>query len=293
MISVITITFNRAHLIGETIQSVLSQSYPDLEYIIVDDGSTDGTAAIVKSFNDSRIIYVRVVHSGRIAWLRNKAMQLAQGDFIAFVDSDDLWENEKLALQLEPLLNHLADFSFCEAEIFTPGKIILPSLYEKHQLQSENNFFGRLISDVSFVLFPSTVLFRKSCLSVTGYLKESQVSGDKEFLCRLALHFNGAFINKKLARIRKHEENVTNDFEHVKGILEDELTTTHNFYREGAINKKLYKKLSAMFYYKLAEHYYHKKNFSEAKKNFSSSFVLNPLSWRAFAKTVVSAFQSG
>ena len=292
MVSVITITYNRAHLIGEAIRSVLSQSYSDFEYLIMDDGSEDDTESVVRSFNDSRIIYRRIDHSGKIAFLRNQAMKLARGEFIAFVDSDDLWMNEKLQQQLDAIKNDSSDFSFCEAEIFTSKKIVFPFLYDKHDLPSTGNYFLPLISDVKFVLFPSTVLFKTACLSKTGYLNEEHESGDKEFLCHLTLTFKGSFVNKKLVRIRRHEENVTHDFEHVKGILEDELKTTHHFYSKGAIDKRLYRKLSARFQYKLAEHLFHAGRFSQATNHYSTSLKLNPLNWKAIAKIIISLSKS-
>ncbi len=292
MITVITITYNRAHLIGEAIKSVLSQSYSDFEYLIVDDGSTDETEKVVRMFNDSRIVYKRFSHTGKIPFLRNKATQLAQGNFIAFIDSDDLWMSDKLQQQVDALINDSSDFSFCEAEIFTSKKIVFPSLYDKHNLPSAGNYFLPLIADVTFVLFPSTVFFKTSCLTKTGYLNERRTSGDKDFLCRLTLNFKGSFVNKKLVRIRRHEENVTHDFEHVKGILEDELKTTRDFYSEEAIDRKLYKKLTARFHYKLAEHFYHADKFSDAKRNYSASLLLNPFNWKAIAKLIISAVKS-
>jgi glycosyltransferase involved in cell wall biosynthesis len=203
MVTIITITYNRAHLIGETIESVLSQSYRDFEYLIIDDGSDDNTEHVIKAFNDPRIIYKRYDHSGKIAMLRNKAMESASGNFIAFIDSDDIWMTDKMQLQIESLTSNRADFSFCEAEIFTSKGTVFTSLYDKHNLQRKKNFFLPLIADVRFVLFPSSILFKTSCICKTGYMNEKYTSGDKEFLCRLALNFNGSFVNQKLGEDTK------------------------------------------------------------------------------------------
>jgi glycosyltransferase involved in cell wall biosynthesis len=292
MVSVITITYNRAHLVSGTIKSVLLQSYSDFEYLIIDDGSTDDTEKIVRSFNDQRIIYKKVQHTGKIAWLRNRAMQSVKGEFIAFVDSDDLWMEEKLKKQVECLSDRQADFSFCDAELFSSDKIILSSLYDKHDIESAAEFFLMLIADVRFVIFPSSILFKKSVLSKTGYLHEDYTSGDKEFLCRLALHSKGCFVNRKLVRIRRHDENVTNDFDHVKGIFEEELKTIQNFYDQNEIDKKLYKRLKIQFRYKLAEHFYRSGGFAEAKANYLKVLLLQPLNLRAFIRLFISEFKN-
>jgi glycosyltransferase involved in cell wall biosynthesis len=288
MISVVTVTYNRAHLLGEAMRSVLDQSYTDFEYIIVDDGSEDETEKVVRSFRDSRIIYTRIDHTGKIALLRNKAMQSARGDYIAFIDSDDLWVHNKLQLQLDAMKNDDTGFSFCDAEIFTKEKIIFQSLYDRQDLPARGNYFLSLIDDVRFVLFPSSILFKASCLSKTGFLNEKHTSGDKDFLCRLAFSFKGSFVSEKLVRIRRHSENVTHDFDHVKGILEDELKTTNDFHAEKKIDKKLYERLSARFHYKLAEHFYHNGKFREAKKNYWSSLMLKPVNGKAVAKFIIS-----
>ena len=98
-ISVIIPTYNRAHLIGQTIDSVLNQVRPPDEIIVVDDGSTDDTAEIVSSY-DSRVRYIRQANCGSPGAVRNKGAAEAKGDCIAFIDSDDLWLPDKLEKQM-------------------------------------------------------------------------------------------------------------------------------------------------------------------------------------------------
>jgi len=104
-VSVILPTYNRAHLIGRAIQSVLSQTYQDFELIIVDDGSTDNTKEIVKSFNNVRIKYIKHAKNKGGSAARNTGIRAARGEYIAFQDSDDEWLPEKLEKQTAILIN--------------------------------------------------------------------------------------------------------------------------------------------------------------------------------------------
>lgn len=100
LVSIITPTFNCAKYIGETIESVLNQTYTNFEMIIVDDASSDNTEEVVKSFNDKRIKYIKLKENSGPAFARNKAMEMAQGRYMAFLDSDDVWVNDKLEKQI-------------------------------------------------------------------------------------------------------------------------------------------------------------------------------------------------
>ena len=100
LVSIIMPTYNCAVFIGETIESVISQTYTKWELIIVDDQSTDNTEEIVKKYNDSRIRYKKLKKNFGAAVARTEAMKLAQGQYMAFCDSDDLWMFNKLERQL-------------------------------------------------------------------------------------------------------------------------------------------------------------------------------------------------
>lgn len=102
LVSVITPTYNCADFIGETIESVQAQTYSQWEMVIVDDCSTDNTKDIVESYikNDNRIKYYCLENNSGAAVARTKAMQLANGEYMAFLDSDDLWTIDKLEKQI-------------------------------------------------------------------------------------------------------------------------------------------------------------------------------------------------
>jgi glycosyltransferase involved in cell wall biosynthesis len=101
-VSVITPVHDRERLLPVAVDSVLAQDYPSLEHIVVDDGSTDGTAAAAARYGD-RIRYVRQENAGPSA-ARNRALSMARGEYVAFLDSDDAWRPGRLARQI-PMLD--------------------------------------------------------------------------------------------------------------------------------------------------------------------------------------------
>ena len=110
-VSVITPTFNDDRFIIETIESVLHQTYQNIELIIVDDCSSDKTVELVKSFNDSRIRLLCNDRNYGAAYSRNIGLSIATGDYIAFLDGDDLWDCQKIEKQLAFMINNNYNFS--------------------------------------------------------------------------------------------------------------------------------------------------------------------------------------
>jgi glycosyltransferase involved in cell wall biosynthesis len=100
-VSVIIPTYNRSRTLGDAMASVLSQSWTDLELIVVDDGSVEDVEPIVLGFNDPRVRFFRRSKNGGAGAARNSGIEIARGQFIAFHDSDDLWLPGKLARQME------------------------------------------------------------------------------------------------------------------------------------------------------------------------------------------------
>lgn len=99
-VSVIIPTYNRAHLIKDVIESVLAQTHPVYEVLVCDDASSDNTQDVVQNFSDNRVKWIPGERGGRPAIPRNRGLELAKGDWIAFLDSDDLWHPQKIESQL-------------------------------------------------------------------------------------------------------------------------------------------------------------------------------------------------
>lgn len=128
LVSVVMPSYNTAGYIGAAIQSVLNQTYADWELIIVDDCSTDNTDEIVATFKDDRIQYLKNEKNSGAAASRNKALRLARGKWIAFLDSDDLWLPEKLERQLKYMKDNNYSFTYTDYMIQLNGEW-LPYVY--------------------------------------------------------------------------------------------------------------------------------------------------------------------
>src|ERR1700750_1510306 len=100
LVTVVIPTYNRLTLVQQAIASVIAQTYSNWELIIVDDGSDDGTREDIISMNDPRIKLLTKPHVGNIAFLRNAGVDEGSGEWLAFLDSDDLWLPRKLETQL-------------------------------------------------------------------------------------------------------------------------------------------------------------------------------------------------
>ena len=114
LVSIIMPSFNTGKFIKETIDSVINQTYRNWELIIIDDCSTDNTNEVVKKINDSRIIYLKNEVNSGAAVSRNKALREAKGRWIAFLDSDDLWNNDKLEKQINFMKKNNYYFSYTD-----------------------------------------------------------------------------------------------------------------------------------------------------------------------------------
>lgn len=155
LISVIVPVFNGEKYIKETLQTILSQDYQEKEIIVVDDGSTDGSQEIIRSF--AEIKYIFQDNSG-VPVARNRGIQEAVGEFIAFSDQDDLWKPYKLTEQIKYLMeNPNTEFVISMRKTVLEKGISPPSWLKKELLDSEN-------IDHS----PSSLLAKKSLFDKIG-----------------------------------------------------------------------------------------------------------------------------
>lgn len=158
LVSIIMPSYNTGKFIAESIKSVLAQTYQDFELIIVDDCSTDDTEEVVKSFNDSRIIFIKNETNSGAAVSRNRALREAKGKWIAFLDSDDLWMPQKLELQLNFMKENGYAFTYTDYKIVTPSGEELPYIYTAPNKVNKRKLYNYCYFSTITVMYDSDVV---------------------------------------------------------------------------------------------------------------------------------------
>jgi teichuronic acid biosynthesis glycosyltransferase TuaG len=207
LVTVVVPTYNRARLIGETIESILAQTLPQIELIVISDGCTDDTEAVVGAFTDPRIRIVQQSNSGGPARPRNAGVELARGKYVAFCDDDDLWMPEKLEKQVA-LMEQNPDVALCFTRGITFGDGDFFSRRALKRGVRSNHFrallFGNFIAN-------SSVLVRRSVLKSVGpFNTERFLHGaeDYEMWLRIAYEHKLMKLDEKLIKYRVHRSNL-------------------------------------------------------------------------------------
>lgn len=183
LISVIMPTYNRSYIIKNAIQSVLAQTISNWELIIIDDASTDDTEKIIKRYEDSRIVYVKNKKNMGANYSRNRGCMCAKGQFLAFLDSDNIWRKDKLEKQLKSLVDSGDDiaFTFCRVEVLDEKKekYFVPDLYfDIHTLKD--------IIRKKSVIDTNAVMIKKTIFNEVGTFDNSMPRlQDWEFFFRI------------------------------------------------------------------------------------------------------------
>jgi glycosyltransferase involved in cell wall biosynthesis len=204
-ISIIISTYNGARYIGETIESIRSQTWQNWELIIVDDGSDDNTCEIIAGIKDERIHLYKAGRIGFNGRIKNIALGKVSGELIAFLDHDDLWAPEKLEKQVAVLQQYpLAGFSLTGGYNFKIKGEPLEYFYkQKEGVRFDNIFLSIFRSEVA--VWTQALLVRKHCIDVAGPFSETGLFADPEFIFRLTYHFDAVILYEPLVYRRLHE----------------------------------------------------------------------------------------
>ena len=207
-VTVIIPTFNRGYCLAESIQSVLDQSFTDFELIVVDDGSTDNTPEVMNQFSDIHKISMK--KNRGVSFARNRGMEQARGEWIAFLDSDDLWERHKLVTQMKWVERHPDCHAVYTDEIWIRNGVRVNPM-NKHRKYSGDIFRYCL---PLCIVSPSSVLLRAELLNEVGGFDESMpVCEDYDLWLRIAIRFPFHFIEEKLIVKRGgHEDQLSRKF---------------------------------------------------------------------------------
>ena len=206
LVSIIIPTYNRGNIIQETINSILNQTYQNFQVFIIDDGSTDNTKKIIHSFRDQRIEYIFQNHSGLPATGRNIGLKKANGDYVAFLDSDDLWFPRKLELQIKLFEKNP------EILLIATNGVLFPRKYNNKVLSLKKNTkvsFKQLLE--KNIIINSSVLLKKEVIENIGLLDENlklKYGEDFDYWLRLLRFRDNSIlvIKEVLVKYRENKE---------------------------------------------------------------------------------------
>lgn len=246
-VSVIIPTYNRSAYVKDAIESVLSQSYSNLEIIVVDDGSTDDTRDVITLFAD-RVRYFYQDNKGPSS-ARNMGISEATGDFVAFLDSDDLWRQDKLEKQLKLFgeNSRLGLVASGHDVINHRGEHILSYILKPKEL---NQLHSRRI--IRNLFSTPSVLVRKSCFDSVGVFDEKlYFAEDWDMWLRIISAYDAAMVNEPLATIRNHQESITREYSD-KNLADWESVIARHGHSKGLIFDIVTLKRYSWFYWNKA-----------------------------------------
>jgi len=207
LVSVVIPTYNRADLICETINTVLQQTFRDFEVIVVDDGSTDGTDGVLEERYGTSIRLIRQANAGE-GEARNAGIAQADGKYVAFLDSDDLWLPPKLESQIELLTSRPGlGWVYCDGISFSDGTRRPLRKFSRVHAQYEGAI-AELLLVHAFVPSP-TPLVGRSLLEIAGPFWKSPKAADWDMWLRLAELSEVGVVRDPLVRYRVHKGMIT------------------------------------------------------------------------------------
>ncbi|MEN6318260.1 MAG: glycosyltransferase [Syntrophaceae bacterium] len=220
LISVMICTYNGERYLSQTIESVLNQTYSNLELIIVDDGSTDHTVEIIKNYqkNDERIRLFTESHKG-FAASRNKALRESRGQWIAIIDHDDLCYPERLEMQLALTKAYPeADFCFCDTDFIDEDNNVIGSQFSNFDSGTpflgepfiEKVTAGKMLLQLGGFIDSESVFIRRGIAEKYGMVNTKYLyAADYDFFIRLGFEINFCFTRAKLSAWRLHKRQAT------------------------------------------------------------------------------------
>jgi glycosyltransferase involved in cell wall biosynthesis len=283
-VSVIIPAYNASKFIREAIDSILNQTYKDYEIIVVDgrDGSTDNTREIVAEYGDA----VRYFHQENrgLADARNKGILNSKGQYLAFLDSDDLWFENKLALQVEFLDTHRdVGLVFSDSWFKAYGDVAARDqrLFERRFFQIAKPYRGDVLCQLFVVNFIPvlTVLVRKECLLQVGlFKKEYDSAEDYDLWLRVARVFKVDYIDEPLATYRFRRDGLVTKVDRLlsnlilikKNVLESDPQLLKRFSRK-EMDKIFYR-----FHIRLGNYFLLNHEHEQARGKYRDYLSLNP-----------------
>jgi len=270
-VSVIIPTYNASRYVTEAVDSVLNQDYDNCEIIVVDDGSTDDTREALRKY-EGKIRYIYQENGGP-AKARNTGIISSQGDYIAFLDADDLWLPGKLRKQIDFLHRHSQyAMVYTDMKHVVEGKIVHESyLKERNYRYVSSGFIYENLLRECFIFTP-TVIVERECLEKVGLFREDlRISEDYDLWLRIADEYEIGFLDEPLVIRNRHESNLTGDrYLYITSCIQlfEELLEKN---KENRKRVKIIKEALAVRYFNLGYYLFELGRLRESRYNFVKS----------------------
>ena len=274
-VSIVIPTYNQSQFVNEALESVLSQSFQNFEIIVINDGSTDNTKAVLSNFND----HIQIINQENkgLSEARNKGIQKARGDFIAFLDSDDLWVPEKLESQMKLLRNN-PEFLWCysDAEVFDSETGQTQYLYSQlYEHLYSGCIFNYLILE-NFIASPTPIVHRDVFEGVGLFFDNRIVAEDWDMWLRISDDHPVALIERTLARRRIHAGMKTRNRDWKKQYNRSVNTVERALNLKQGFSKKIKKEALSRLNIRIGRSLISKGKNDQARKLFRRAIQMTP-----------------
>tara|TARA_R110001583_G_scaffold1542_10_gene12003 strand:- start:18426 stop:19346 length:921 start_codon:yes stop_codon:yes gene_type:complete len=280
-VSIIMPVYNRQKYLAEAINSALDQTYDNIELIIIDDGSSDTSLDIANDYANKYPDKIKTLSqkNAGASTARNKGIESATGDLIAFLDSDDLYEKNKIEEQVKLYKQYPnAGFVYCDYYIVNNKNKIL-KIVESSEYMTGNIYNKLWLS--SFELSGGSVMVtKKKMIEVGGF--NIDLAGSENVDLRLKLSLLGPvyYVAKPLCRYRRHDSNITLE----SNLMDDciiKLITMH-LGHNGNLNPPLWRKVMSIYNYKLGMRCFSQTNYKSAIGLFLNSIKFNVIQTKSY-----------
>jgi glycosyltransferase involved in cell wall biosynthesis len=277
LVSVIIPAYNASSWIVETIDSVLSQDYQNIEIIVIDDGSTDDTRNIINTFgNDVKYFYK---NNGGQSSARNLALKYAKGKYVAFIDSDDLWETNKLSLQVELLESTGLKWVYSDGIAFDSSTKLELFKFSQKSEHYKGDILVNLFKSC-FIPMPSVIVNNEVFQKVGFFNEDNRFRNreDWEMWIRIAESYPVAYISKELVKYRVHKNSVTGTESLIQRLNGNILVIEQAVQRNPYHLEKYQNQVLSELYYSVARALAIQGNSQNAKLFFAKAIKQKPFS---------------
>ena len=258
-VDVIIPTYNGLPWIKKTIESVLSQSHKYIKVYIIDDGSIDGTENYIKQIKDRRVHYYKKKNGG-VSSARNYGIKISKSEFVAFLDSDDIWHSQKLQKQLE-IMNSTPEVGLVYGQHYIIDE--LDHITGLLKISNRGKLFNMLLNGNTIAGSASMVLIRRDILNMAGFFREDLINGeDWEMWMRISLLCDIDYSPDILASIRSHQNSAQKN---TRLMTESILYAYKVISDEYILNDDQKHQLACYCIYNAAVHYYDLGLFDESR----------------------------